>query len=47
MRLSEVCPIWPKPSMQLQPSHHADDIGARFGEPSGFKVLINTTGVPK
>ena len=33
----EVCPIWPKPSMQLQPNHHADDIGARFGEPSGSR----------
>jgi hypothetical protein len=33
--------------MQLQPSHHADDIGARFDEPSGFKVLMSATGVPK
>jgi hypothetical protein len=33
--------------MQLQPSHHADDIGARFGEPSGFKLLMSATGVPK
>jgi hypothetical protein len=33
--------------MQLQPSHHADDIGAMFGVPSSFKVDINATGVPK
>jgi len=33
--------------MQLHPSHHADDIGARFADPSGFNVLINATGVPK
>jgi hypothetical protein len=33
--------------MQLQPSHHAEDIGAKFGVPSGFMVLISATGVPK
>ena len=33
--------------MQLQPSHHADDMGARFGEPSGFNELMSATGVPK
>jgi hypothetical protein len=37
----------PSPSMQLHPSHHADDIGAIFGVPSSFKVEINATGVPK
>jgi hypothetical protein len=29
------------------PSHHADDIGARFADPSAFLVLISTTGVPR
>jgi hypothetical protein len=33
--------------MQLRPSHHALDIGARFGDPSGFVELTSTTGVPK
>lgn len=47
MRLSEVWPICPRPSMQLQPSHHAEDIGARLGDPTGFNVLMGTTGVPK
>ena len=47
IRFSEVCPIVPRPSMQLQPSHHAEDMGARFGEPSGLSVLMRATGVPK
>ena len=42
-----VCERAPKPSMQLRPSHHADDIGARFAEPSGLTELTRTTGVPK
>src|SRR4051794_21731037 len=33
--------------MALQPSQNADDIGARFGDPSSFSVEIRTTGVPK
>jgi hypothetical protein len=33
--------------MQLQPNHHADDIGAKFGELSGFNELMSATGVPK
>jgi len=33
--------------MQRHPSHHADDIGARSQEPSGFTVLMRTTAVPK
>jgi hypothetical protein len=33
--------------MHRRPSHQADDMGARFGEPSSFNVLISTTGVPK
>ena len=33
--------------MQVHPNHHADDIGAMFADPSGFKVLIKATGVPK
>jgi hypothetical protein len=37
----------PKPSMQRQPSHHADDIGASFALPSGLRELTSTTGVPK
>src|SRR6185295_19507746 len=42
-----VCERAPKPSMQVRPSHHADDMGARFGEPSGLSELTRTTGVPK
>src|SRR5688572_32553834 len=45
--LAGVCEFAPKPSMQLRPSHHAEDIGARFGEPSSFRELTSTTGVPK
>jgi hypothetical protein len=37
----------PKPSMQRQPNHHAEDIGARFALPSGLRELTSTTGVPK
>jgi hypothetical protein len=33
--------------MQLQPNHHADDIGARLVEPSSFNELMMATGVPK
>ncbi len=33
--------------MQRQPSHHAEDIGARLGEPSSLSVLMSTTGVPR
>jgi len=35
-----------RPSTPRHPSQNADDIGARFGEPSSLQVLINTTGVP-
>jgi hypothetical protein len=37
----------PSPSMQLHPSHQADDIGAMFGLPSSFNVEMRATGVPK
>ena len=37
----------PNPSTQRQPSHHADDMGARFALPSGLSELTSTTGVPK
>src|SRR5262245_2681910 len=47
IRLSDVLPSVPRPSMQLQPSHHTDDIGARLGEPSSLRVLMIATGVPK
>lgn len=33
--------------MQLHPSHHAEDIGARLGDPSALVELITATGVPK
>src|SRR6266436_2226666 len=36
-----------RPRTQLPPSHHTQDIGARFGEPSSFVVPAKTTGVPK
>src|SRR3954466_5305902 len=45
--LAGVCERAPKPSMQLRPSHHADDMGARLGVPSGLTELTRTTGVPK
>ena len=46
-RFSAVWLICPRPNMQVQPSHHAEDIGARFGDPSALSVLISATGVPK
>jgi len=33
--------------MQVQPSHQADDIGARFALPSKLSVDMRATGVPK
>jgi hypothetical protein len=33
--------------MQRHPTHQADDIGARFWEPSSLVDPIRTTGVPK
>lgn len=36
-----------RPSIHRLPSQKADDIGARLGVPSGFKVEIRTTGVPQ
>jgi hypothetical protein len=33
--------------MQRQPSHQAEDMGARFGLPSALSELTSTTGVPK
>jgi hypothetical protein len=33
--------------MQFHPNHHTEDIGARFGDPSSFKLLGRTTEVPK
>jgi hypothetical protein len=47
LMFSVVLELASRPSMQLQPSHHADDIGDRFGVPSSLMVLIRTTGVPK
>jgi hypothetical protein len=35
------------PSMQRQPTHQADDIGARLKEPSSLVEPIRTTGVPR
>lgn len=32
--------------MQRWPSHQAEDMGARFGLPSGFSVEMMMTGVP-
>lgn len=46
-RFSVVLEIAASPSMQRQPSHQAEDIGARFGRPSSLIVLTRTTGVPK
>lgn len=47
VRCLDVLPIVPRPSMQLEPSHHADDMGQMFGEPSPFSELISATGVPE
>lgn len=33
--------------MQRFASHHAEDMGAMLEEPSGFSVVIRTTGVPQ
>src|ERR1700677_76476 len=44
------CAVWdlaPRPSMQFQPSHQAEDMGATLQVPSRFLVLMRTTGVPK
>jgi len=46
-RLAAVWLLSPMPSIADWPSHHADDIGARFAVPSGLSVLTSTTGVPK
>ena len=46
-RLRVVCEPEFIPSMHCSPSHHADDIGARFAVPPGLRVPIRTTGVPK
>jgi hypothetical protein len=35
-----------RPRTARHPSQNADDIGARFGDPSSLHVLIKTTGVP-
>ena len=34
------------PNTARQPSQNADDIGAKFAEPSSFSVEMRTTGVP-
>ena len=44
---SVVFELGANPSMQRQPTHHADDIGARLNEPSSLVDPIRTTGVPK
>jgi len=46
-RFFTVWALVPIPSIAVYPSHHADDIGARFAVPSGLSVLTSTTGVPK
>ncbi len=35
------------PITHRHPSQNVDDIGAKFGKPSSFSVLMSTTGVPK
>lgn len=30
-----------------RPSHQAEDMGATFGDPSGLRVVMRTTGVPQ
>jgi len=46
-RLAAVCPLAPRPSMQFQPSHQAEDMGAMLGVPLMFWVVRRTTGVPR
>jgi len=36
-----------EPQQAVWPSHHADDIGATFVDPSRFNEFTSTTGVPK
>src|SRR5664279_4452204 len=43
MRFWAVWDLAPNPSMQFQPSHHADDMGATLGVPSSFRLLTSTT----
>jgi hypothetical protein len=33
--------------LSMSKNHDAYDIGARFGEPSGFKLLMSAAGVSK
>ena len=47
IKFSDVWPMVPRPSMQVQPSHQAEDMGARLGEPSWLRVDMSATGVPK
>ena len=46
-RLAQLCELRLMPSMAWRPSQNTDEIGARFGLPSGLTVLSSTTGVPK
>jgi hypothetical protein len=46
-RFSVVFDRFPIPNIADCPNHHAEDIGATFADPSPFRLLINTTGVPK
>ena len=47
IRLSEVLPMAPSPSMHVHPSHHIEDMGAMFAVPSSLSVEMMATGVPK
>ncbi len=42
-----VCDDVPSPSIQRFPIQKAEDIGPMFEVPSGFKVVMRTTGVPQ
>jgi hypothetical protein len=45
--LDVVCEVAARPSMHRCPSHQAEDMGATLEEPSGFRVVMRTTGVPQ
>jgi hypothetical protein len=46
-RFCVVFDVVASPITHRHPSQNVDDIGARFGQPSSFSVLMSTTGVPK
>ncbi len=46
-RLATVSELTSNSSMQLHPSHQADDMGATLTLSSSLRVVTSTTGVPQ